>query len=196
MYLRTRWRAWTTTTALTLGLSVSPLVAEQLHSQQDTRPASNPAATFADSLSLTSRKDPIHIRSHDLEYFHAEKRTQFRGNVVVVQGDMTLKSDVLTVTWEDAALTPASSATTARQQIKQLIAEGHVEITSEEWRATSRKTVFNEVKRTVTLSGNAVVQEGTNKITGEVVTIYLDEKRSVVEGGKGKRQVQMILIPR
>ena len=194
MHLWTRCRAWTTTTALTLGLSVAPLVAEQRHSQQDTRPASNSAATFADSLSLTSRKDPIHIRSHDLEYFHAEKRTQFRGNVVVVQGDMTLKSDVLTVTWEDTALTPASSTTT-RQQIKQLIAEGHVEITSEEWRATSRKTVFNEVKRTVTLSGNAIVQEGTNKITGEVVTIYLDEKRSVVESGKGKRQVHMILIP-
>ena len=194
MHLRTRWRACITTTALTLGLSVSPLVAEQTHSQQDTQPVSNPTTTFADSLSLTSRKDPIHIRSHDLEYFHEEKRTQFRGNVVVVQGDLTLKSDVLTITWEDAALTPTASTTT-RQQIKQLVAEGHVEITSEEWRATSRKTVFNETKRTVTLSGNAVVQEGTNKITGEVVTIYLDEKRSVVEGGEGKRQVQIILIP-
>ncbi len=194
MHLWTRWRACITTTALTLGLSVSPLVAEQKHSQQDTQPASNPTTTFADSLSLTSRKDPIHIRSHDLEYFHEEKRTQFRGNVVVVQGDLTLKSDVLAITWEDAALTPAASTTT-RQQIKQLVAEGHVEITSEEWRATSRKTVFNEAKRTVTLSGNAVVQEGTNKITGEVVTIYLDEKRSVVEGGEGKRQVQLILIP-
>ena len=194
MHLWTRCRAWTTTTALTLGLSVSPLVAEQTHAPQDTRPVSNPATTFADSLSLTSRKDPIHIRSHDLEYFHEEKRTQFRGNVVVVQGDMILKSDMLTVTWEGATLTPTASKTT-RQQIKQLIAEGHVEITAEKWRATSRKTVFNEAKRTVTLSGNAIVQEGTNKITGEVITIYLDEKRSVVEGGEGKRQVQMILIP-
>ena len=194
MLLWTRWRVWTTITALTLGLSVPPLAAEQTNAQQETRLASSPTATFADSFSLTSRKDPIDIRSHGFEYFHEEKRTQFRGNVVVVQGDMTLKSDVLTVTWEDVVPTPASSTTT-RQQIKQIIAEGHVEITSGERRATSRKAVFSETKRTVTLSGKAILQEGTNRITGEVVRIFLDEKRSVVEGGKGERQAHMVLIP-
>ncbi len=194
MLLWTRWRVWTTITALTLGLSVPPLAAEQTNAQQETRLASSPTATFADSFSLTSRKDPIDIRSHGFEYFHEEKRTQFRGNVVVVQGDMTLKSDVLTVTWEDVVPTPASSTTT-RQQIKQIIAEGHVEITSGERRATSRKAVFSETKRTVTLSGKAILQEGTNRITGEVVRIFLDEKRSVVQGGKGERQAHMVLIP-
>ena len=194
MHLWTRWRVWTTITALTLGLSVSPLAAKQTHAQQETQPASSPTATFADSFSLTSRKDPIDIRSHGFEYFHEEKRTQFRGNVVVVQGDITLKSDVLTVTWQDVVPTPASSTTT-RQQIKQIIAEGHVEITSGERRATSRKAVFSETKRTVTLSGKAILQEGTNRITGEVVRIFLDEKRSVVQGGKGERQAHMVLIP-
>ena len=194
MLLWTRWRVWTTITALTLGLSVPPLAAEQTNAQQETRLASSPTATFADSFSLTSRKDPIDIRSQGFEYFHEEKRTQFRGNVVVVQGDMTLKSDVLTVTWEDIVPTPASSTTT-RQQIEQIIAEGHVEITSGERRATSRKAVFSETKRTVTLSGKAILQEGTNRITGEVVRIFLDEKRSVVQGGKGERQAHMVLIP-
>ena len=194
MLLWTRWRVWTTITALTLGLSVPPLAAEQTNAQQETRLASSPTATFADSFSLTSRKDPIDISSHGFEYFHEQKRTQFRGNVVVVQGDMTLKSDVLTVAWEDVVPTPASSTTT-RQQIKQIIAEGHVEITSGERRATSRKAVFSETKRTVTLSGKAILQEGTNRITGEVVRIFLDEKRSVVEGGKGERQAHMVLIP-
>ena len=156
---------------------------------------SESSATFADSLSLTSRKDPIHIRSHDLEFFYEEKRIQYRGNVVVTQGDMTLKSDTLTVLYEDPGSQQTNSDSTNRQRLKHIVAEGHVEITSGERRATSRKAVFNEKKRTVTLRGNAILQEGTNQVKGDVVTVFLDEKRSVVKGGKGKRQAQMVLIP-
>ena len=170
-----------------------------VESQQNQRAASDSTPTFADSLSLTSRKDPIHIRSHDLEFFYEEKRIQYRGDVVVTQGDMTLKSDVLTVLYDDPAPTQetseTSSETTARQRLKHIVAEGNVEITSGERRATSRKAVFNEKERTVTLRGNAILREGTNQVTGDVVTVFLDEKRSVVKGGKGKRQAQMVLIP-
>lgn len=162
------------------------LAAEDVRSQDST-------ATLADSLSLTSRKDPIHIRSHDLEFFYEEKRIQYRGNVVVTQGDMTLKSDVLTVLYEEP--TPTASDATARQRLKHIVAEGHVEITSGARRATSRRAVFNEKKRTVTLRGNAVLQEGPNQVKGDIVTVFLDENRSIVKGGKGKRQAQMVLIP-
>ena len=70
-----------------------------------------------------------------------------------------------------------------------------MEITSGDRRATAKKAVFNEAQRTVVLSGDAVMQEGGNQVTGERVTVYLDEKRSQVDGGGGSRRAEMLLVP-
>jgi lipopolysaccharide export system protein LptA len=40
-----------------------------------------------------------------------------------------------------------------------------------------------------------VLQEGENRVTGEKVTVYLDEKRTVVDGGGKKSQVEMWMTP-
>ncbi len=189
----TGWAVFVTTLAIPLFLSPLTLAAEDAPQRPTDHAAQGSVATFADSLSLTSRKDPIHIRSHDLELFYGEKRIQYRGDVVVTQGDMTLKSDRLTVLYEDPA--PTVTNTSAQQRLKHIVAEGRVEITSGERRATSRKAVFNQKKRTVTLRGNAVLQEGPNQVKGDIVTVFLDENRSIVKGGKGERQVHMVLIP-
>ncbi len=179
--------------ALPLFLAPLRLAAEDAQQGPSDQTVQDSAATLADSLSLTSRKAPIHIRSHDLEFFYAENRIQYRGNVVVTQGEMTLKSDRLTVRYEDPG--PIGASATAQQRLKHIVAEGRVEITSGERRATSRKAIFNQEKRTVTLRGNAVLREGPNQVKGDIVTVFLDENRSIVKGGKGKRQAQMVLIP-
>ena len=189
----TGWVVFVTILVIPFFLSPLKLAAEDAQPGPTDQTVQDSAATFADSLSLTSRKDPIHIRSHDLEFFYEEKRIQYRGNVVVTQGDMTLKSDRLTVLYEDPA--PAAANTADQQRIKRIVADGNVEITSGGRRATSRKAIFNQQKRTVTLRGNAVLQEGPNRVKGDIVTIFLDENRSIVKGGKGKRQAQMVLIP-
>ena len=160
--------------------------------------AANANGTLADSFSLSSRDDPIHIRSNGLEFLHEEQRVRYLGDVLVTQGDMTIKSDRLTVLYENGAANhaPVSGTGSSRgQRLKSITAEGGVEITSNGRRATSNTAVFNEQKRTVTLRGNVVLQEGTNRVTGDVVTVFLDEKRSVVKGGRGKRRAQMFLTP-
>ena len=187
------WVVFVTILVIPFFLSTLTLAAEDAQPSPTDQTVQDSAATLADSLSLTSRKDPIHIRSHDLEFFYEEKRIQYRGNVVVTQGDMTLKSDRLTVLYEDPA--SAASDTATQQRLKHIVAEGSVEITSGGRRATSRKAIFNQKKRTVTLRGNAVLQEGPNRVKGDIVTVFLDENRSIVKGGKGKRRAQMVLIP-
>lgn len=158
--------------------------------------------SFVDSLSLTSRREPIDIRSRELEFLYDQKRITYRGDVVVKQGDVTLKSDLLTVIYEEPpakngaapskpAAKPASVA--SQQRLKEIVAEGNVVITTGDRRATGKKAVFDEAKRTVVLSGDAVLQEGVNRVSGERVTVFLDEKRSIVEGGKG--QAQMVFMP-
>jgi len=147
---------------------------------------------FSD-LSLTSGQGPINIRSHKLEFFYNEKRVVYRGEIVATRGDGTLKSDELTVTYEDspaakaavqpAAQTDSTSGIPGGQRIKEAVAEGNVEITSTDRRATCKKAVFNEIARTVVLSGDVVLRQSDNEVRGQTVTVYLDEGRTVVERG-------------
>jgi lipopolysaccharide export system protein LptA len=151
-----------------------------------------------------------------LEFRYEEKQIVYRDDVVAVQGDVTMKSNLLTVTYEDAPPPTGGAASVknaslekstqqqekrevekaaAKQRLKEIIAEGNVEITSGDRRATAKKAVFNEAQRIVVLSGDAVLQEGGNQVTGERVTVYLDEKRSQVDGGGGSRRAEMLLIP-
>jgi len=217
--------------------------------QQDKAGSTGAGAGLMDSLSFTSRKEPIHIRSRDLEFLYNDKRITYRGDVVVTQGETTIKSDTLVVTYEETPTTgdgatppkpqntalekgaakskpqptssgdgatppkpqntalekgaakskpqPTSSqqsqASSSQQQIKEIVAEGNVDITSGDRHATAKKAVFTQASRTVVLTGNAVLQEGENRVNGEKVTVFLDEKRTVVEGGGEKPRVEMIV---
>lgn len=148
------------------------------------------------ALDFTSRKEPIHIRSHDLEFFYNQKRIIYRGSVVATQGDSTLKSRTLTVMYEDVTPTPAAQGSgTANaskgQKIKEIIAEENVEITSATRQATCHKAVFSDAARTITLTGNASLRDEANEVTGQKVTIYVDEGRTTVEGDP-----KMILTPK
>ncbi|MBI3247195.1 MAG: hypothetical protein HYZ50_11890 [Deltaproteobacteria bacterium] len=167
-------------------------------------------SNLADSLSLTSRREPIRISSRDLEFLYEKKRIVYRGDVVAIQGDVTMKSDLLTVIYEDAQPTNSSADTgsanaeptpaspgvaASKQRLKEIVAEGHVDIISGNRRATGKKAIFNEAQRVVVLSGEARVQELGNWVSGERVTVYLDEKRSIVEGGGGDRRAEMEIRP-
>lgn len=184
---------------------------EKVSATEQTAKKTNP---FGD-LSLTSGQGPINIRSHKLEFFYNEKRIVYRGEVVATRGDGTLKSDELTVTYEDSpaekaaaqpaantvtppaansAAQPAANTVTPRgQRIKEAVAEGNVEITSTDRRATCKKAVFNEASRTTVLSGDAVLREGGNEVRGQMVTVYMDEGRTVVERGSSP-DVEMKII--
>ena len=195
---------------------------EKAATEQQQKTGSTGSGTgLMDSLSFTSRKEPIHIRSRDLEFLYNDKRITYRGDVVVTQGETTLKSDTLMVTYEEPTTTgdgatrpkpeptsaekgatkpkpqntssPQSQNTSSQQQLKEIVAEGNVDITSGDRHATAKKAVFTQATRTVVLSGNAVLQEGENRVTGEKVTVFLDEKRTVVEGAGEKPRVEMIV---
>lgn len=159
-------------------------------------------------ISLSSGKGPIKISSGKLEFFYNEKRIVYRGAVVATRDNGTIKSDLLTVTYEEqpspngkpapTASSPSATETNPaarRQRIKDAVAEGSVEITSANGNATCKKAIFNEIKRTVVLSGNAVLRDGDNVVKGETITVYLDESRVTVEGNAESRP-EMELTPK
>ena len=127
----------------------------------------------------------------------------YRGHVQVTQGDVTLNSDRLSISYDPQAVkqdrtAPAPAKTAApgadADRIKEIIAEGNVRIRQGTKLAEGRRAVFDQAKQTFTLSDGAVLHDGPNQVAGERVIVYLKEERSVVESGSNSR-VKAVLYP-
>lgn len=125
---------------------------------------------------FTSSKEPIDITSDTVEANQKQSTVTFKGDVVAKQGDATLYANTMVIIYDPDT-----------KKLKEIIATGNVKIVQLERRATSQKATFYQDENKVVLDGEAVVREGENVIRGERVVYYVDEERSVVEGGKGGR---------
>ena len=144
------------------------------------------------------RKDqPITVSARTLEYDYKQNVVVYRGDVQAAQGDVQLHSDELTI-----RLVRADAGTNApvaapslggRVQLREIIAVGNVRIDQGTRWATGGRAVFDQEKRVLLLTDDPVLHDGPNQITGERVVVYLDEDRSVVEGGE--KRVKAVLFP-
>jgi len=132
---------------------------------------------------LGGDRGPVHIVAKTMEFDYKARVLTYRGDVVVTQADMTMHSDTLRV-----SLDPDKP-----ERPKEVVAEGKVRIDKGERRATGGRAVFDDAARTVTLSEQAHLQDGPNEVEGDRVVVYLDEQRSVVEGGQDR--VRAVLYP-
>lgn len=183
-------RAWTGRLLASASLVLCLLAGQPVGSLAQTASTDQSLMT---SLSFADRNQPIDIRSQRLEFLYDEKRVRYQDGVVATQGDVTLTCALLTVTYEESDQSngpPPPSSTASQQRLKEIVAEGDVRLESESGYATGKRLVFDQTKRTVILSGDAVLHEGANQVSGERVIVYLDERRSVVEG-----RARMRLIP-
>jgi len=128
------------------------------------------------SFGFTASRAPIDITSDTVEADMKTNTITFKGNVVAKQEDTTLYANTLTITYDQN-----------EKKVKEIVAVGNVKVVQLERRATGQKATFDQDKNKVVMDGEAVVREGTNVIRGERITFYVDEERSVVEGGKGGR---------
>ena len=125
----------------------------------------------------------MRIDADAMEFDYKTTVLTYRGSVTVTQADMTLRSDTLRVTLDSEH----------PDKPREVVAEGNVQIDKGERRATGGRAVFDNAARTVTLSEQARLQDGPNEVAGERVVVYLDEERSVVEGGQ--ERVRAVLYP-
>jgi lipopolysaccharide export system protein LptA len=136
------------------------------------------------SFGFTASRAPIDITSDTVEADQKTNTVTFKGNVVAKQEDTTLYANTLTITYDQSA-----------KRLKEIVAVGNVKVVQLDRRATGQKATFDQDKNKVVLDGDAVVREGTNVIRGERIVFYVDEERSVVEGGKGSRVTTSITPP-
>jgi lipopolysaccharide export system protein LptA len=150
---------------------------------------------------------PITVTSQTLEYDYKRNVVVYRGAVRAEQGDVQLTSDELTIhlaSPEEPTASPAGEpaekerpagegALGGRVQLREIVATGRVRIDQGERWATGGRAVFDQTKRILLLTGDPVLHDGPNQIAGDRVVVYLDEDRSVVEGGQ--KRVKAVLFP-
>ena len=135
-------------------------------------------------FSLTSTKEPIEVTSKQLEFDYKSRKATFRGDVQVVQGDIHLDSDTLTVRYSEKD---------GKQDVDAVQADGNVKIKQGERTAKGDKAVFDQTSRTLILTGNAILKDGPNQLTGDTVVVYPDQSKMEVKGEN--RRVKVLLFP-
>ena len=129
------------------------------------------------------RNQPIEITAHKLEVLQLERQSIFTGDVVVVQGEMTLYADKLIIYLQEA-----------QQQIDRLEAIGGVKFVQLDRVATADLAVFKQEEEVLVLTGNAVVSQGGNRVSGDEITLFIQENRTLVNGSE-KSRVRAVIIP-
>lgn len=111
----------------------------------------------------------------------------FRENVKMVQEELVVHSDVMIVYFKEnetqgASQAGPSASENSQKEIRIIEAKGHVRIIKGESRATCTRALYDKKKEKIILLGSPIVwQEGT-RVSGQKITMYLEENRSTVEG--------------
>ena len=122
-----------------------------------------------------NRGDPVKIEANVLEVRDKDKTAVFAGNVIVNQGDTQMRSKELVVYYESGG-PPSRTAKTqavAAQQIRRLVANGGVIVTTKDQRATGNVGIYDARANTMTLSGNVVLVQGPNVMRGDRLVVDL-----------------------
>lgn len=147
------------------------------------------AAAAAESAKKTTnafefnKKDPIYITADWMEVDQAKSTIVYKGRVIAVQSDMTMRSDALTAYYDPEM-----------KQMKQIVLDGKVNATQGTRVATGDRAVFDDRAKTVTLTGNPVMRQGNNQVSGAKVVYFIEQDRAMVEGD-GKTRVSAVIFP-
>lgn len=126
---------------------------------------------------------PVEVTARHLEARQQQHQAIFTGEVVAKQGDITLYCDKLTV-----------FSLPEENQVDRMEASGNVRVIQLDRTATADQAIYRQQAGTLVLIGNAKVHQGQNQVTGDEITVYLQEDRSVVKSNETGR-VRAILFP-
>jgi len=137
------------------------------------------------SAGQAGRSAPVTVDADQLENLQKEGLIVFTGNVVASQNSSTQYADRMEVYLDDK-----------RDRIIRTVSTGNVRIITKDCRSgTATRAEYYDAEQRVVLIGNARVWRDDNVVTGERITIYLAEDRSVVEGSQQER-VKAVFYPK
>lgn len=139
-----------------------------------------------------NRDQPIHIEAASLDVIDKNQQATFSGGVKVVQGDTTMKSNILVAFYDNAGTAPIKSATPGpggSSSIRRLEAVGKVVVTQKDQIATGEKAVFDTRANLITMSGDVILTKCTNVMRGDRLTVDMTTGDSHLQSNSGHVQV-------
>jgi lipopolysaccharide export system protein LptA len=143
-------------------------------------PAAPPSASSV-APSTTSKAAtaplPLTVDSDKMERFGKASLVIFTGNVVARRDNSVQYADRLEVYMDEKG-----------ERVMRTVSTGSVRIITKDCRTgTAQRAEYFDLDQRVVLSGNARVWQDDNVVSGDTITIYVAQDRTVVEGAKQER---------
>jgi outer membrane protein assembly factor BamD len=150
----------------------------------NTDKSSKAAFDKEDRLGFFSGKGPIEIDGDSGESLQKGRVLAFKGNVVAKQ-----MSPDPTQTFYLFCDTLTAFTTEDTKEIEKLEAQGNVRLVKQDKTATSKQALYtkDKDKSQVILKGDVVIFLGSDKLSADTVTYFVEEDRFLVQGDKEKR---------
>ncbi|MBN2123109.1 MAG: lipopolysaccharide transport periplasmic protein LptA [Deltaproteobacteria bacterium] len=146
------------------------------------------------SKSIAGKGETTVIRSNSLEIDNRNKVVSFQGDVEAKRGDMVIRCRKMLIHYHDKE--GAGILEKSGFRIERIVASGDVKIDrADGGSATADEVVYYEDEEKLVLNGKPIVKQGEDFVEGSVITLFLKEDRSVVEGS-GDRKARAVLAPR
>lgn len=135
------------------------------------------------------RKDranlPITVKSNEMTADNKGKTAIFSGKVVAKQGDITIFSDKLVVIYADEG-----------GDVEKVEALGNVRIVQQNRTGFAARALYDSRNGRIVLTGSPRVVQGSDSLSGKVITYYVDDEKSEVSsGGDPKARVEAVINP-
>lgn len=151
------------------------------------------AALAEEVPAVNNPQEPISITSNKMTIKSLEDKIIFEGAVSIKKGDLTIEADRAEVFLSEkngGASSKSSSSSLLMnpsaggdREVSRIETMGNVDIQQGEKHAKAQKGVYDQKKDTIILTGEPEAWEKDYRVKGKVITLFIAENRSLVEGG-------------
>lgn len=144
-----------------------------------------PAPRAGESKARSERAQPVTVDADRMERFGKESLVIFTGNVVARQNNSVQHAERMEVYLDEKG-----------ERILRTVSTGSVRIVTRDCKTgTAVRAEYFDLEQRMVLIGNARVWQEDTVVSGDTITIFLAQDRSVVQGGKQER-VKAVFYPR
>jgi len=155
-------------------LTVCSAGAQAPQATSDAKPA---ADAKPETKKSEDRDQPVTIDADRMDRYGKESLVIFTGNVVARQAGSVQYADRMEVYLDEKG-----------DKVLRTVSTGSVRIVTKDCKmGTARRVEYFDLEQRMVLIGNARVWQEDNVVTGETITIFLSQDRSVVQSGKQER---------
>lgn len=128
---------------------------------------------------LGNSSQPIEITADSLEVLQERQAAVFSGKVEAVQGNVTLRSDRMTVFYNQ------QDKSASQNQISRIKVEGHVQLSTPEETVRGSSGVYDVDKELIQMSGGVELSRGGNIVQGSALEYDVKSGQSRVISAAG-----------